>query len=198
MKKVYLAGPEVFLKDSIKIGAQKKELCRKYGFVGLYPLDNEIDTDGVSKEAIGLEISRANEALILSSDAVIANLTPFRGASADVGTVYEVGMAKALGKVILGYSHDERKFLQRNIEELENIRFSGGAYYDTNSMTVEDFDLVDNLMVDGGMTYSIIQSETLNEEEKYRSLKLFEECLLKLHRHYYPLAEKNNFNKDCI
>ncbi len=71
--------------------------------------------DGVSKETMGLEISRANEALILSTDAVIANLTPFRGTSADVGTVYEVGMAKELRKVIVGYTHDERKFLQRNI-----------------------------------------------------------------------------------
>ncbi|MBE3732520.1 hypothetical protein HJ187_05750 [Vibrio parahaemolyticus] len=62
----------------------------------MYPLDNEIDINGVSKETIGLEISRANEALILSTDAVIANLTPFRGASA----VYEVGMAKGLRKVI--------------------------------------------------------------------------------------------------
>ncbi|EOK5970913.1 nucleoside 2-deoxyribosyltransferase [Vibrio parahaemolyticus] len=66
----------------------------------MYPLDNEIDINGVSKETIGLEISRANEALILSADAVIANLTPFRGASADVETVYEVGMAKGLRKVI--------------------------------------------------------------------------------------------------
>ncbi|MDG2903006.1 hypothetical protein P7M55_21345 [Vibrio parahaemolyticus] len=56
-------------------------------------------------------------------------------------------------------------------------------------MAIEDFDLVDNLMVDGGMTYSILQNETLNEDDKYRSLKLFEECLLQLHRHYYSLAK---------
>ncbi|MFM2594746.1 nucleoside 2-deoxyribosyltransferase [Vibrio harveyi] len=189
MKKVYLAGPEVFLKDSIEIGAKKKELCEKYGFIGLYPLDNEININDMSKEAIGLEISHANEALILSADAVIANLTPFRGPSADVGTVYEVGMAKGLRKVILGYSHDERKFLQRNIDELTNVSFSDGEYKDTNNMTIENFDLVDNLMIDGGMTYSILQNGTFNEEDKYRSLELFEECLLQLHRHYYPLAK---------
>ncbi|MEH0771754.1 nucleoside 2-deoxyribosyltransferase [Vibrio alginolyticus] len=189
MKKVYLAGPEVFLTDSIEIGAKKKELCDKYGFIGLYPLDNEIDINGVPKETIGLEISRANEALILSADAVIANLTPFRGASADVGTVYEVGMAKGLRKVILGYTHDERKFLQRNIDGLNKISFSEGEYKDENDMTIEDFDLVDNLMVDGGMTYSILQNDTMDEYHKYRSLKLFEKCLLQLHRHYYPLAK---------
>lgn len=189
MKKVYLAGPEVFLTDSIEIGRKKKELCEKYGFIGLYPLDNEIDMDGVSKESIGLEISRANEALILSADAVIANLTPFRGASADVGTVYEVGMAKGLCKVILGYTHDERQFLRRNIDELNKVSVKDGQYRDQNNMVIEDFDLVDNLMIDGGITYPIIQSDVLNEDEKYRSLASFEECLLQLHRHYYPLAK---------
>ena len=189
MKKVYLAGPEVFLTDSIEIGRKKKELCEKYGFIGLYPLDNEIDMDGIPKESIGLKISHANEALILSADAVIANLTPFRGASADVGTVYEVGMAKGLCKVILGYTHDERQFLQRNIDELSNVSDKDGQYKDQNNMVIEDFDLVDNLMIDGGVTYPIIQSYVLNEDEKYRSLALFEECLLQLHRHYYPVEK---------
>ncbi|MDE1211853.1 nucleoside 2-deoxyribosyltransferase [Vibrio aestuarianus] len=189
MKKVYLAGPEVFLTDSIEIGRKKKELCEKYGFIGLYPLDNEIDMDGISKESIGLEISHANEALILSADAVIANLTPFRGASADVGTVYEVGMAKGLCKVILGYTHDERLFLQRNIDELSKVSVKDGLYRDQNNMAIEDFNLVDNLMIDGGVTYPIIQSTVLNEDGKYRSLVSFEECLVQLHRHYYPLAK---------
>ncbi|MEZ8197031.1 hypothetical protein [Vibrio cortegadensis] len=56
-------------------------------------------------------------------------------------------------------------------------------------MAIEDFDLVDNLMIDGGVTYPIIQSHVLNEDEKYRSLVSFEECLLQRHRHYYPLAK---------
>src|SRR5258708_1028231 len=35
----YLAGPEVFLPDAAEIGRRKKELCRRHGFEGLYPLD---------------------------------------------------------------------------------------------------------------------------------------------------------------
>ncbi|CAH8207913.1 hypothetical protein VAE122_2960222 [Vibrio aestuarianus] len=144
--------------------------------------------NSVSKETMGLEISRANEALILSADAVIANLTPFRGASADVGTVYEVGMAKGLRKVILGYTHDERKFLQRNIDELSKVSVKDGLYRDQNNMAIEDFNLVDNLMIDGGVTYPIIKREVSNVDGKYRSLVSFEECLVQLHRHYYPLG----------
>ena len=48
------------------------------------------------------KIAMRNETHIRSCQAVIANLTPFRGPSADVGTVYEVGFARALGLLIFG------------------------------------------------------------------------------------------------
>ncbi len=101
MKKIYLAGPDVFLSDSIEQGQRKKELCQKYGFEGLYPLDNEIEDTFEHKADMGLHIAQANEKLIQECDAVIANLTPFRGTSADVGTVYEIGLAKGLNKMVL-------------------------------------------------------------------------------------------------
>jgi len=34
LKKVYLAGPEVFLPDAIDIATRKKRLCLEYGFEG--------------------------------------------------------------------------------------------------------------------------------------------------------------------
>jgi nucleoside 2-deoxyribosyltransferase len=47
--------------------------------------------------------------------AIIANLTPFRGPSADVGTVYEVGFARALGLKIFGYATTATAFLDRTL-----------------------------------------------------------------------------------
>jgi nucleoside 2-deoxyribosyltransferase len=85
---VYLAGPDVFLKNAKEIGEQKKRLCKKYGFEGVFPLDAEINVKGKSPREIGLCISSLNEFLIRSSDLVIANITPLRGPSADVGTVF--------------------------------------------------------------------------------------------------------------
>lgn len=43
MKKIYIAGFDVFEPNSIEIGKKYVELCKKYGFIGLYPLDNVVD-----------------------------------------------------------------------------------------------------------------------------------------------------------
>lgn len=43
MKKIYIAGPDVFEQDSIEIGKNYVKLCKKYGYKGLYPLDNIVD-----------------------------------------------------------------------------------------------------------------------------------------------------------
>ena len=58
-------------------------------------------------------IARRNEAQIRSCEALIANLTPFRGPSADAGTVFEVGFASALGLRMFGWSNDARPFAER-------------------------------------------------------------------------------------
>jgi nucleoside 2-deoxyribosyltransferase len=48
-----------------------------------------------------------------SCDALIVNLTPFRGPSADVGSAYEMGFMRALRRPIFAYTNDDRPFLDR-------------------------------------------------------------------------------------
>src|SRR5260370_31687636 len=103
MTRVYLAGPDVFLPDAVDIGRRKVELCKRHGLIGLYPLDNSVDL--AAKDA-SLQIFRGNEAMMIEADAIIANLTPFRGPGADAGTVYELGYMAGHGKPRLCYSHD--------------------------------------------------------------------------------------------
>lgn len=177
MKKIYLAGPEVFLKNPVAIGELKKQLCQKYGFEGLFPVDNEIDFSNNDLSAIGLEISRANEALIRAADIVIANMTPFRGASTDVGTAYEMGFAKALGKEVYAYTNDTRLFLDRNLAVLPNVTTEEGEHRDELGLALENFNLIDNLMLDGGVSAPIVQHELSDEAELYTALQGFEECL---------------------
>ena len=55
-----------------------------YGLEGAFPLDAEITEEGRPRQAAGFLISEANEKLIRSCHALIANMTPFRGVSADV------------------------------------------------------------------------------------------------------------------
>jgi nucleoside 2-deoxyribosyltransferase len=86
--KVYLAGPEVFLPDAIAIGRAKQQICARHGVTGLYPLDNAVD---LSARDASLRIFKGLEEMMDAADAIIANLTPFRGPGADPGTVYELG-----------------------------------------------------------------------------------------------------------
>ena len=78
MKKIYLAGFDVFAPDAVQRGAKMKMMCAEKGFVGLYPFDNEADA--------AQEIFAGNCGLIDGADIVIANLNPFRGAEPDSGT----------------------------------------------------------------------------------------------------------------
>ena len=98
--RVYLAGPDVFLRDAVAQGARKKALCKQYGLEGVFPFDVEVQAGDGSRRDTGYRISEVNEGLIRSCAAMIANMTPFRGASADVGTAYEMGFGRALGLLV--------------------------------------------------------------------------------------------------
>jgi nucleoside 2-deoxyribosyltransferase len=143
MTKIYLAGPDVFLPTPLEMGRRKKEICARYGLTGLFPLDNEIDP---AAKGASLQIFRANEAMMKEADAVIANLTPFRGPGADAGTVYELGYMAAGGKLCLGYSNDPALYADR-VARLTAIKPCGDRLIDAEGLTVENFRLSDNLMM---------------------------------------------------
>ena len=108
--KIYLAGPDVFLPDAVEIGRRKVEICARHGLIGLYPLDNVVD---LSARDASLHIFKGNEAMMIRANAIIANLTPFRGPGADAGTVYELGFMAGRGKLCLGYSNDPTPYADR-------------------------------------------------------------------------------------
>jgi nucleoside 2-deoxyribosyltransferase len=141
--KVYLAGPDVFLPDALEIGRRKAEVCRHHGLTGLYPLDNVVDR---AAAAASLRIFEANEAMMDQADAVIANLTPFRGPGADAGTVYELGYMAARGKFCLGYSNDGAIYADR-VRRFTEVTAQQGRLVDADGLTVEDFGHNDNLMM---------------------------------------------------
>jgi nucleoside 2-deoxyribosyltransferase len=143
MTKIYLAGPDVFLPDALDIGRRKVEICARHGLIGLYPLDNAIDP---AAGDASLRIFAGNEAMMNASDAIIANLTPFRGASADAGTVYELGFMAGRGKLCLGYCNDPTLYADR-VRKFTTVEAQGERLVDMHGMTVEDFGLSDNLMM---------------------------------------------------
>jgi nucleoside 2-deoxyribosyltransferase len=141
--KIYLAGPEVFLPDSVDIGRRKLEICERHGTTGLYPLDNEID---LAARDASMLIFKGNEAMMDACDAIIANLTPFRGPGADAGTVYELGYMAGRRKLCLGYSNDPTLYADR-VRKFTTVDAQSDRLIDSDGLTVEDFGLTDNLMM---------------------------------------------------
>jgi nucleoside 2-deoxyribosyltransferase len=147
-KSVYLAGPEVFLPDASSVVARKIALCAGFGFEALVPGDNDqamtaARADGLS---VSMAIYRANIALMTLADFGIFNLAPFRGPSADAGTVFELGFMTGLGKRAYGYTDVATDYADR----LPSQPNTGPVVLtrDANGWLVERFGKADNLMID--------------------------------------------------
>ncbi|MBP9885429.1 MAG: nucleoside 2-deoxyribosyltransferase [Leptospiraceae bacterium] len=153
MKKIYIAGPEVFLPDSIRVLEKHKAICKKYGFEGLSPFDGEVTNES------GLERARKiyleNCQLIRACDIVVVNCNSFRGALVDDGSSFEVGFAKALGKIIFGYIQ-ARKILPELVQtKVPTSPHSSGYRVDNDGYLLnEDFGNSINLMLE----FSILES----------------------------------------
>jgi nucleoside 2-deoxyribosyltransferase len=175
MTKIYLAGPDVFLPDAVELGRAKAGLCAAYGLTGLFPLDHAIDRD---RPDASLQIFRGNEAMMNAADAIIANLTPFRGPGADAGTVYELGYMAARGKLCLGYSNDPRPYTAR-VAGSSEPETGNGILTDPDGLTVENFGLADNLMMMHALDLHgcpLVMPRTA-PADPWRDLACFETCV---------------------
>ena len=145
--KVYLAGPEVFLAEAREIGERKKHICRKYGVTGHYPLDAALDLTGLAPAEAARLIFKFNINAIDDSDALIANMAPFRGVGLAGGTAFEMGYAAALGIPIYAYTNDPRSYLgrARSLGLVARLDEAGRSR-DAQDLEIEDFGLIDSLM----------------------------------------------------
>ena len=170
----------MFLRDAVRHGEKKKALCGQCGLEGVHPLDAGFSADGPPRETAFL-ISKANEELIRSCAAMIANMTPFRGVSADVGTAYEMGFGRALGLVVFAYTNVSVAFTQRTALTLgaRTVQDEQGRRRDSHDMAVEEWGLMDNLMLEGGVYASggklVVDDAPAGEEFTY--LGGFEKCV---------------------
>jgi nucleoside 2-deoxyribosyltransferase len=174
--KVYLAGPDVFLPDAVEVGQRKVAICARHGLTGLYPLDNLVDlaADDASRAIYG-----GNEAMMIAADAIVANLTPFRGASADAGTVFELGFMAGRGKLCLGYSNDIWGYAERVRRHDHAVTARDGRLIDGDGLTVEDFGLADNLMIVHGLDVHgcALIAPRLPPLDPWHDLAAFEACI---------------------
>lgn len=151
-KSVYLAGPEVFLPNARAALDAKIALTRAAGLIPISPGDLEFPPVS-SKHELGLAISEIDERLMNSADGIIANLTPFRGITADTGTCFELGYMCGQGKAVFAYTNVAKDHGTRTRE------FLGGAVTidaqgkprGPDGIMIEDLGFIDNLMLHGGV-----------------------------------------------
>jgi len=176
MTTIYLAGPDVFLPEAVEIGRRKAAICAAHGVSGLYPLDNAVD---LSAAGASMTIFKGNQAMMDEACAIIANLTPFRGPSADAGTVYELGYMAGRGKLCLAYSNDPASYRARVARLYDVATAADGRLIDPEGMTVEDFGLSDNLMMIHALDLHGCPLVTPREApaDIWRDLAAFEACV---------------------
>ena len=174
--KVYLAGPEVFLSDAADQGRLKKALCADFGFEGLFPLD----CDGSASAGLAPDRAIYDALLVMmrAADFGIFNLTPFRGPSADVGTVFELGLMTGLGKPCFGYTNVADDLLDR-VRAAEPLRWDdqGATWRDAAARSVEDFGNGDNLMIDKALEAWGTPMVRRAAADPLRDLTALTECL---------------------
>jgi nucleoside 2-deoxyribosyltransferase len=175
MPKIYLAGPDVFLPDALEVGRRKVDLCARHGLIGLYPLDNTVDLAAIDASR---QIFHGNEAMMQDAEAIIANLTPFRGPGADAGTVYELGYMAGRGKFCLGYSNDPSHYADR-AAKFTAVTSSDGRLMDALGLTVENFGPSDNLMMIHALELHGCALVTPRQppDDIWHDLTLFEACV---------------------
>jgi nucleoside 2-deoxyribosyltransferase len=132
---VYLAGPDVFLPDAAEIGRRKLAICAAHGLDGRYP-GAGIDLVHLAPDEHARALFEGCIEMMDACVAGLANLTPFRGPSADVGTAFEMGYLFGRGAPVFGYTSEVCDYASRVDDEL---------------LMVESFGLADNLMLEGPM-----------------------------------------------
>lgn len=126
--RIYLAGPDVFFRDSDARFARLQAACEALDMVGVPPSDGNMAADfSGSDDERAQRIYEGNVALIRSADGVLANLENFRGQEPDSGTVFEVGFAVALGKPVVGYGVAPGTYAERIAAALPCTQDAGGT-----------------------------------------------------------------------
>ena len=204
LNRVYIAGPDLFRTDGKEIGYKKKAIQAEYGLTAYYGFDNPIEDDYLAeldsqKEAgkeptpeqmkartdrVAMIIAKGHEnEMKTNACCAIINCSPYRGPSMDVGTVYELGFLRALGKPCFGFTNVAANF---NIRSRAHMNITDEKIdIDENGNRFEEFHTMDNLMIDFGINDSVKPFKLVvpekdisdvNDHGSTESLALFRKC----------------------
>merc|ERR1712119_151684 len=205
LKRVYLAGPDLFRTNGIEIGIKKKKILTDLGLTPYYPGDSEFDIEdeyikGLDSQSAGMEptpeqlkektekvamcIAQGHEKFMRENACcAIIDCSPYRGPSMDAGTIFELGFMRALGKPCFGFTNVATNFNKRSRafsgvkDDITDVGEDGNRF--------EEFNTADNLMIDNGINDSIKPFKLVVPEANIpnvcdhgteESLALFKKC----------------------
>jgi nucleoside 2-deoxyribosyltransferase len=171
--RAYLAGPDVFLPHAAANAAAKIAICARYGIIGRPPL-NENDLSHLTDDQAWRAIYLKDIAIMQDCEIILANLTPFRGPSADSGTLIEVGWFLGQGRPVFGYSNSAALFAARSAAHI------AACPDPLPGLAVDGFGLPDNLMIPGAVEYGGGLPITLppdGADRAFDALDVFEACV---------------------
>ena len=149
IERVFLSGPDLFMPDGPELLAAKRELCAASGLEGVH-------ADPAAGEGQPAELrARIVYADVISRlrgcEALIANLTPWRGPHPDPGTVFEAGFAGGLGLPVFAYLNvgdpDDADHRDRVAASMGAVLDTQGDWRDPDGGLVEDLGLPESLML---------------------------------------------------
>jgi nucleoside 2-deoxyribosyltransferase len=165
---IYLAGPDAWFPDAEAHDLKKRALCQSAGFRALTPLDNTpVETE--RSEVMARELYAETSQRLRQADALIANLTPWRGPGCEPATAYACGFASALGKPVFAYLNvadeadaDHRERVERLLGATPD---DAGVWRDMEGAEIEDFGLPESVMlwVEARRFFVIVTPDPMSE-----------------------------------
>lgn len=151
VESVYLAGPDPWFPEADAHRRRQEALCVA---AGLAPISSRLGAGAGEAERTEVHARILyTEALsdLRRADALIANLSPWRGPSCDPATAFLAGFAAALGKPVFAYSNisDEEEADPRGRVEawMGASPDLDGRLRDGAGAEIEDFYLPETLML---------------------------------------------------
>lgn len=123
---VYIAGPECFYTNGYDLLAAMRKKAEYHGFKVTLPNDDPLDLQNPDLQKRADSIFANLKKVMNETTVIMADLEAFRGAEADGGTVFEIGMAYAKGARCYGYTRDKRTLAAKN----QGSKLRDGIVYD--------------------------------------------------------------------
>lgn len=164
---VFLAGPDLWFPDAATHLEDMAEVCRASGLTARFARTDLNET--VRSEVMAREIYANALQAVRGSDALIANLTPWRGPNADPGAAFEMGFASALGKPVLAYmnvtNEDDADYRSRVEAMVGAVPGDDGRWFDMDDGEIEDLALPENVMLwaEARRFFIIVTSEPFSD-----------------------------------